>query len=213
MAGLFLTFIVEYVTHRMITRNKRSVVEQTDRPTNGKHAEAVAEELTSTERDVPQNLTLATTIMEAGIIFHSVLIGLVLVVAGDSGFITLFIVILFHQIFEGFALGSRIAMTQVALLHKMILGGAFAVTTPIGMAIGIGVMSKFNGNDPRTLIAIGTLNAFSAGILLWVGVVDMWAAEWFQNGPLAHAGAVKTIVCMVSLISGIVVMSVLGKWA
>lgn len=140
------------------------------------------------------------------------MIGLTLVVAADSGFITLFIVILFHQVFEGFALGSRIAMIPCGLMRKMILGAAFAITTPIGMAIGIGVLSSFNGNDPSTLVAIGTLNAFSAGILLWVGVAEMWFVEWF-HGPLAHAGPLKVAVCFLSLVSGLVVMSVLGKWA
>lgn len=139
-------------------------------------------------------------------------IGLTLVVAADSGFITLFIVIVFHQIFEGFALGARIAMIPSSFMRKAILGGAFAITTPIGMAIGIGVLSSFNGNDPSTLIAIGTLNAFSAGILLWVGVAEMWFVEWF-HGPLAHAGPLKTGICFMSLVAGLVLMSFLGKWA
>jgi zinc transporter 1/2/3 len=134
------------------------------------------------------------------------------VVAADSGFITLFIVIVFHQIFEGFALGVRIAMIPSSFRHKAVLGGAFAITTPIGMAIGIGVLSSFNGNDPSTLIAIGTLNAFSAGILLWVGVAEMWFQEWFF-GPLAHAGPLKAGVCFLSLVAGLVLMSFLGKWA
>jgi len=139
-------------------------------------------------------------------------IGITLVVAGDSGFITLFIVILFHQVFEGLALGSRIAIIPSSFLRKVMLGFAFAITTPVGMAIGISVLSSFNGNDPSTIIAIGTLNAFSAGILLWVGVVEMWFVEWSQ-GPLAHAGVIKSGVGMLSLISGLLVMSVLGKWA
>ena len=140
------------------------------------------------------------------------MIGITLVVAGDSGFITLFIVILFHQVFEGLALGSRIAIIPSSFLRKVMLGFAFAITTPVGMAIGISVLSSFNGNDPSTIIAIGTLNAFSAGILLWVGVVEMWFVEWSQ-GPLAHAGVIKSGVGMLSLISGLLVMSVLGKWA
>lgn len=109
-------------------------------------------------------------------------------------------------------MGARIAMIPCGLVRKLILGAAFAITTPIGMAIGIGVLSSFNGNDPSTLVAIGTLNAFSAGILLWVGVAEMWFVEWF-HGPLTHAGPFKVAVCFLSLVSGLVVMSVLGKWA
>jgi len=147
-------------------------------------------------------------------------IGLTLVVAGDSYLITLFIVILFHQMFEGIALGSRIAsigngpaslersseesktytpadsktagvqtntptadmpqllipVKAVSVRVKMIMALAFALVTPAGMAIGIGVLHQFNGNDPSTLVALGTLDAFSAGILVWVGIgkLSVW---------------------------------------
>jgi solute carrier family 39 (zinc transporter), member 1/2/3 len=136
----------------------------------------------------------------------------VLVVANDSAFITLYIVITFHQLFEGVALGTRIAIIPCSFLRKVLLAFAFAITTPIGMAIGTGVLSKFNGNDPATIIAIGTMNAFSAGILLWIGVTEMWYREWWY-GPLARGGVLKTTVGFVGLVSGLVLMSLLGKWA
>ena len=221
IAGLFVTFIIEYVAHRWIDRKRHMFersppvpvvnAEETNRQKEA--SEGTLSESSSAEAHyTPNSLALNTAVMEAGIIFHSILIGLTLVVAADSGFITLFIVIVFHQIFEGFALGSRIAMIPSSFLRKSVLAAAFAVTTPIGMAIGIGVLSSFNGNDPSTLIAIGTLNAFSAGILLWVGLVEMWFVEWF-HGPLAHAGPLKAGICFVSLVAGLVLMSFLGKWA
>lgn len=46
--------------------------------------------------------------LEFGIIFHSIFIGLTLAVAGAE-FTTLYIVIFFHQTFEGVGLGSRLA--------------------------------------------------------------------------------------------------------
>ena len=52
---------------------------------------------------------LSVLVMEMGIIFHSILIGITLVVAGDSVFATLLAVIVFHQAFEGLALGARIS--------------------------------------------------------------------------------------------------------
>lgn len=198
------------------------------------------------------------------------MIGLTLVVAGDEFFITLFIVILFHQMFEGIALGSRIATigtcsdahgpsnatlaplpqdhthehsgsehphdktvashedgsnssvssapVGLSLKKKLALAGLFAFITPLGMAIGIGVLQHFNGNDKATLIAIGTLDALSAGILVWVGVVEMWAADWMTGGhghkaELADAPPLKVALSMFGLISGLVLMSLLGKWA
>lgn len=146
------------------------------------------------------------------------MIGLTLVVSGDSFFISLFIVIIFHQFFEGLALGTCIAglpssgASAVKLLHRLLMGAAFAIVTPIGMAIGIGVLNQFNGNDPSTIIAIGTLDAFSAGILVWVGVVEMLARDWL-DGLLAKAGVARVAAAMVTLIAGMVLMSLLGKWA
>jgi zinc transporter 1/2/3 len=192
-----------------------------------------------------------------------IVIGLTLVVAGDSFFITLFIVILFHQMFEGIALGTRIATigdyTNTALTSalshnpsriatadadadkttqqaddssnssdaaplafsmkkKLALAAIFAFITPIGMAIGIGVLNTFNGNDRSTLLAIGTLDAISAGILVWVGVVEMWAGDWMtgshgHKAELADANLVTVAVAGFGLIAGLVVMSVLGIWA
>ena len=144
-----------------------------------------------------------------------IVIGLTLVVAGDSFFLTLFAVILFHQMFEGIALGTCIAglpSTKASLLQKSLMATAFSLITPIGMAIGIGVLDHFNGNDPSTLIAIGTLDALSAGILAWVGLVEMLARDWL-HGPLLNAGMVKTGAAMAALLAGMILMSVLGKWA
>jgi zinc transporter 1/2/3 len=145
---------------------------------------------------------------------HAV-IGLTLVVAGDSGFITLFVVILFHQMFEGIALGTCIAglpSTAATLTTKLLMASGFTLVTPIGMAIGIGVLDMFNGSDPSTMVAIGTLDALSAGILAWVGIVEMLTRDWMQGG-LLNAPLLRTGIAMFSLICGLVLMSVLGKWA
>ena len=117
--------------------------------------------------------------------------------------------------FEGLALGTRIAMLPAAcasLTTRLLLALAFAAITPIGMAIGVGVLHKFNGNDKHTLVAMATLDALSAGILVWVGAVEMWAADWL-NGDMRVAGPVKTAIGLVSLIGGMALMGLLGKWA
>lgn len=48
-------------------------------------------------------------VLEFGVVFHSIFIGLTLAVSG-SEFITLFIVVVFHQTFEGIGLGARLAV-------------------------------------------------------------------------------------------------------
>ncbi|KAJ4855354.1 ZIP zinc transporter domain-containing protein [Trichoderma breve] len=196
MAGLFLSWLADYVAHRI----SRTI--------------STTETGSSRQNDEVVNVL----VLEAGIIFHSLLIGLTLVVAGDSFFITLFIVIVFHQVFEGIALGTRIAAVELSSrklswLNMMYMALAFALVTPVGMAIGIGVLHKFNGNDPSTLIALGTLDALSAGILVWVGVVEMWARDWIYDGELTNSNPLVTGFAGFGLIAGMVLMSFLGKWA
>lgn len=142
-------------------------------------------------------------------------IGVTLVVAGDNYLLTLFAVIFFHQMFEGIALGTMIARlpsSQATFSMKMIMSSCFAISTPLGMAIGTAVLSSFNGNDPSTIVVIGTLDAFSTGILVWVGMVEMWTEDWIL-GDLANAGMVKTGLSFFALTVGMLLMSVLGKWA
>lgn len=94
------------------------------------------------------------------------------------------------------------------------MGVAFALITPLGMAIGIGVLNQFNGNDATTLWVIGTLDALSAGVLIWVGLVDMWARDWvIEGGDMVEAGIGRVSLGGISLVAGLVLMSFLGKWA
>lgn len=162
-------------------------------------------------------------------------LGLTSVVAGDSHYVTLFIVVLFHQFFEGVALGTRIGELPskspasstypetansapasvdrpLSLPMKLLIGLPYALVTPTGMAIGIGVLDRFDGNDPATIIAIGTLDALSAGILVWVGIVEMLAKDWFQDGELARASPEKVVLAAFGLLAGMILMSLLGKW-
>lgn len=93
------------------------------------------------------------------------------------------------------------------------MGTAFALVTPLGMAIGIGVLGRFNGNDPATLVAIGALDAVSAGILAWVALVEMWAGDWMHGGVMAGAGWGRAGAGAGALVVGMAGMGVLGKWA
>lgn len=244
MAGIFIAFLVEYCGYRFILdREKRrgttsaatASTSSEDESTTGTDSKHIHENTSSSAlQDISHshspanfnpNTPLAVSVMEAGILFHSVLIGLTLVVAPDSTstgsgyYNTLLAVIVFHQFFEGLALGARIALLATGALRfgwwsKILMAIAFALITPLGMAIGIGVLNEFNGNDQSTILTIGTLDALSAGVLLWVGVVDMWGRDWaVAGGEMTEASAGKVVVGLLSLVVGTVVMSVLGKWA
>jgi zinc transporter 1/2/3 len=140
-------------------------------------------------------------------------VGVLLTVTPDDELATLFAVVLIHQMFEGMALGSRIGPLEcVGYPKKMLMGLAFSFTAPVGMAVGIGVRTSFNDNDKRTILTLGTMDALSAGVLAWVAFVELWSKDWLL-GELRNADAKKQAVAMVSLVLGLAIMSLLGKWA
>ena len=81
----------------------------------------------------------AVFILEFGVIFHSIFIGLTLAVSGEE-FITLYIVLVFHQMFEGLGLGTRLAEVPWPASKRWtpyLLGLAYGLSTPIAIAIGL----------------------------------------------------------------------------
>jgi zinc transporter 1/2/3 len=93
----------------------------------------------------------AIFILEFGVIFHSIFIGLTLAVSGDE-FIVLYIVLIFHQTFEGLGLGSRQATAMwpsgKAWL-PYVLGVAYSLSTPIAIASGLGVRELLEPGSSR----------------------------------------------------------------
>jgi len=87
----------------------------------------------------------------------------------------------------------------------------FSLTTPIGIAIGMGVSSVYKGNSPTSLIVEGVFNSASAGILIYMALVDLLAADFMsprmQNNFKIQIGA------NISLLLGSGCMSLLAKWA
>ncbi|KAK9235680.1 Zinc/iron permease [Lipomyces kononenkoae] len=156
---------------------------------------------------------LSLYVLEAGIMFHSVLIGVTLSVTQASAWPSLFVVIIFHQMFEGMALGTRIIdVKSLSRTRKYSLCIGFCTITPIGMAIGILARSNYAGDSsPTALWAMGTLNSLSAGILLWVSLVELLAEEW-MHGDLHEASAPMSLLGFFAVALGAALMSLLGKW-
>lgn len=87
----------------------------------------------------------------------------------------------------------------------------FSLTTPVGIAIGIGISNVYEETSPTALIVEGIFNAASAGILIYMALVDLLAADFMsrklQNNARLQIGA------NVSLLLGAGCMSLLAKWA
>jgi len=157
---------------------------------------------------------LGVAILEFGIIFHSVIIGLTLAV--DDNFIQLFIVIIFHQMFEGLGLGTRLAFLDLPHAYRWapVIGSiAYGVVTPIGIAAGLGVRSTYNPNSTTASIVSGVLDATSAGVLLYTGLVELLAHEFLFNPAMTAASNGRIIYAITCMLIGAGVMALLGRWA
>lgn len=157
---------------------------------------------------------VAVAVLEFGVVLHSIIIGLTLAVTDE--FTTLFVVIIFHQMFEGLGLGSR--LSQLRLPHNLrfapyIAGAVYSIMTPLGIAIGLGVRASFNGNGAAFNATSGVLDAFSAGILLYTGLVELLGHEILLNPRMMKASNGKMAYAFICICAGSGLMALLGKWA
>lgn len=159
---------------------------------------------------------LSVFVLEFGIIFHSVFVGLSLAVAGDE-FVSLYIVLVFHQMFEGLGLGSRIATTSWPHDKRYtpwILCLGYTLTTPIAIAIGLGVRESYAPGSRTALITNGVFDSVSAGILIYAGVVELMAHEFLYSTEFkGDAGFKKMLWAYFVMCWGAGLMALLGKWA
>ncbi|KAI1120518.1 ZIP zinc/iron transport family [Nemania abortiva] len=157
----------------------------------------------------------AIFILEFGVVFHSIFIGLTLAVAGDE-FNVLYVVLVFHQTFEGLGLGSRLATAQWPQSKKWlpyILGLGYALSTPISIAIGLGIRSTLQPGSPNATLINGIFDSISAGILIYTGLVELLAHEFMFNEHMRNAGIKTQLFALSCVALGIGLMSVLAIWA
>jgi zinc transporter 1/2/3 len=157
----------------------------------------------------------ALFILEFGVIFHSIFIGLTLAVTG-SEFTVLYIVLVFHQTFEGLGLGSRLATAdwpKKKMWMPYALGIAYGCATPIAIAIGLGVRTTFTPGSPKTMIVNGVFDAISAGILIYTGLVELMAHEFMFNPEMRKSSIWVTLGAFGCMCLGAGLMALLGKWA
>jgi zinc transporter 1/2/3 len=165
------------------------------------------------ERSFRQQIA-AFLILEFGVIFHSVIIGLNLGTAGPE-FSTLYPVLVFHQSFEGLGIGARMSAIpfpkRLAWLPWLLCSG-YGLTTPIAIAIGLGVRTTYNAGSFEASVVSGVLDSVSAGILIYTGLVELLARDFLFNPELSRDSRRLTFM-IVCVFVGAGVMALLGKWA
>lgn len=158
---------------------------------------------------------LQCMMLEVGILFHSIFIGMTLSVSTGSNFVVLLIAIAFHQTFEGLALGSRIAAISwhKGALQPWLMALAYGCTTPLGQAIGIATHSLYDPDSEFGLILVGTMNAISSGLLVFASLVELLAEDFLSDESWRILRGKKRVVACLLVFAGAFGMSVVGAWA
>src|SRR5687768_7061271 len=117
------------------------------------------------------------------------------------------------QLLEGIALGTAAVEAGLRTCHILALALLYAMTTPLGTAIGIGVRHTMNPNSASGLMVQGILDAICAGMLIFLSLGDHINAMKAQAGWLYNQSAVMTAVCMIAFFVGVGAMSAIAIWA
>ncbi|KFY16755.1 hypothetical protein V492_01116 [Pseudogymnoascus sp. VKM F-4246] len=151
-------------------------------------------------------------LLEAGIIFHSVFIGMAVSVATGPPFVVFLIAISFHQTFEGMALGSRIAAIKFpkGSLKPWLMVLAYGLTTPFGQAIGLAVHTLYDPKSQGGLLMVGVMNAISSGLLLFAGLVQLLAEDFLSEGSYSVLHGKKRVQAFTAVILGATLMATVG---
>ncbi|KAG9237062.1 Zinc/iron permease [Amylocarpus encephaloides] len=161
-----------------------------------------------------QQQIAAFLVLEFGVVFHSVIIGLNLGTTGEE-FKTLYPVLVFHQAFEGLGIGARMSAIPFPKgVHWLpwALCLSYTLTTPIAIAVGLGLRTTYNAGSFTASVVSGVLDATSAGILIYTGLVELLARDFlFNSEPTRDSKRLTFMVACVFL--GVAIMALLGKWA
>ncbi|TMW97541.1 hypothetical protein EJD97_005330 [Solanum chilense] len=158
---------------------------------------------------------LVSQVLEIGIIFHSVIIGVTLGMSQNQCTIRPLVAALsFHQIFEGMGLGGCIAQAGFSFGTTAYMSFMFSVTTPMGIVLGMIVFSitGYDDTSPNALILEGLLGSLSSGILIYMALVDLIALDFFHNKLMSGQPFLKK-VSFIALVLGSTSMSILALWA
>ncbi|XP_062215005.1 fe(2+) transport protein 1-like [Phragmites australis] len=151
-------------------------------------------------------------VLEMGIVVHSVVIGLGMGASQSVCTIRpLVAAMCFHQLFEGMGLGGCILQAEYGMKMKSALVFFFSTTTPFGIALGLALTKVYKENSPTALIVVGLLNAASAGLLHYMALVELLAADFM--GPKLQGSVRLQLVCFLAVLLGAGGMSVMAKWA
>ncbi|KAE8450669.1 hypothetical protein EG329_006014 [Mollisiaceae sp. DMI_Dod_QoI] len=177
-------------------------------------ATAAAPKILSPEEQQKKQM-LQCMLLEAGILFHSVFIGMAVSVATGPPFVVFLVAIAFHQSFEGLALGSRIAAINFPrhALKPWIMVLAYGTTTPIGQAIGLMVQESYDPQSATGLLMVGFMNAISSGLLVFAGLVQLLAEDFLSDKSYGILKGRRRWEAFGAVLAGSTLMAIVGAFA
>ncbi|GAA0143355.1 secondary carrier transporter [Lithospermum erythrorhizon] len=182
--------------------------------THASHAHAHGAAISSNNKESTDLMRqrVISQVLEMGIVVHSVIIGISLGASGSPETIKpLLVALSFHQFFEGMGLGGCISQAKFKSLSTTTMAVFFSMTTPVGIGIGIGLSSIYNANGSAALIVEGVFNSASAGILIYMALVDLLAADFMS--PKMQSNIRLQLGAHTSLLLGAGCMSLMAIWA
>ncbi|KAK4033160.1 Zinc/iron permease [Parachaetomium inaequale] len=157
----------------------------------------------------------AIFVLEFGVIFHSIFIGLTLAVTDN--FIILFVVLVFHQTFEGLGLGARLGTATwppgARRWTPYLLGLLYAVSTPFAIGMGLIASRSLALEAATSKVVNGVFDAISGGILMYTALVELVAHEFMFNPEMRKAGLGMQLSAYTCVAAGVGLMALLAKWA
>ena len=152
-------------------------------------------------------------VSELSIGIHSIIIGLALGLTSSDEFVALFVAIIFHQLLEGVALGSMASESGFGWRVILSLAGIYSLSTPTGIAIGIGVRESLDTNSSSYLYATGILDSISAGALIYLALGDHMNSVRNQAGWMRKQNVWTQLSCFAAFYIGAAVLCVIAIWA
>ena len=127
---------------------------------------------------------LGAYVVLAALSVHSLLAGLALGAEADmASALVIFIAIMAHKATAGFALGVSLVRARMAARRSWQLLGLFAISTPLGIALGAVLKVALEGHAERVFEA--SFLSLAAGTFVYVATFDILRDEFLL--PLGHA--------------------------
>ncbi|OAL07754.1 Zinc/iron permease [Phaeosphaeriaceae sp. SRC1lsM3a] len=131
-----------------------------------------------------QKLLLQCLLLEAGILFHSIFIGMAFAISFPAGSV-----------------------------KPWLMAMAYGTTTPIGQAIGLAIHTLYDPASQIGLLTVGFMNAISSGLLLFAGLVELLAEDFLSDESYVTLRGKRRLQACASVVSGAALMALVGAWA